>query len=319
MQRLSKSEPASGGERGGDRRRSAAIGAGAGASRLDYRQPSALRRTRSAPRRGSRAREAALRLRLGLSRQCRHHPGAHRHEDDLVLLDELRACLSLGRGAAVARRRCKSSATTTQPTPRSLLERTPRPARPRAHRHRRRVLDGRRSRAACRELADLAERYDAWLLVDDAHGLGVVGGGRGAASPSRVRRAVPLQMGTFRRRSGAMAAISVRPRRDRHLVKNRARTLRLFHRPAAGDHRRRDRRARHHRARRAIWSRAPLPGPRLHPRRRARRRRKARSCRWYWARPRRARSGQRMLERARISRRRRSARPPCPRARRGCV
>ncbi len=29
-------------------------------------------------------------------------------------------------------------------------------------------------------LAALAQRHDAWLMSDDAHGLGVVGGGRGS-------------------------------------------------------------------------------------------------------------------------------------------
>ena len=29
-------------------------------------------------------------------------------------------------------------------------------------------------------LSQLAQRFDAWLLSDDAHGLGVIGGGRGS-------------------------------------------------------------------------------------------------------------------------------------------
>ena len=29
-------------------------------------------------------------------------------------------------------------------------------------------------------LAALAQRHDAWLMSDDAHGLGVIGGGRGS-------------------------------------------------------------------------------------------------------------------------------------------
>jgi 8-amino-7-oxononanoate synthase len=46
------------------------------------------------------------------------------------------------------------------------------------------------------ELAALAERFDAWLMTDDAHGLGVIGGGRaGVCARSQVN--IPLQMGTL--------------------------------------------------------------------------------------------------------------------------
>src|SRR4051812_24014647 len=44
-------------------------------------------------------------------------------------------------------------------------------------------------------LADLARRHDAWLMTDDAHGLGVLGNGRGSAAVARAE--IPLQMGTL--------------------------------------------------------------------------------------------------------------------------
>ena len=51
-------------------------------------------------------------------------------------------------------------------------------------------------------LARLAERFDAWLLADDAHGLGVVGRGRGSSFANGPAD-VPLQMGTLSKAVGA--------------------------------------------------------------------------------------------------------------------
>src|SRR5258708_16593344 len=44
------------------------------------------------------------------------------------------------------------------------------------------------------ELGRLARRHDAWLLSDDAHGIGVVGGGRGAtfSGPGPPDRPPPI-------------------------------------------------------------------------------------------------------------------------------
>jgi 8-amino-7-oxononanoate synthase len=51
-------------------------------------------------------------------------------------------------------------------------------------------------------LSDLGRRFDAWLLADDAHGLGVVGKGRGSAFANGGAD-VPLQMGTLSKAAGA--------------------------------------------------------------------------------------------------------------------
>ena len=51
-------------------------------------------------------------------------------------------------------------------------------------------------------LAQLAEDYDAWLLSDDAHGIGVVGGGRGSTFAHGVPTDVALQMGTLSKAVG---------------------------------------------------------------------------------------------------------------------
>jgi 8-amino-7-oxononanoate synthase len=56
--------------------------------------------------------------------------------------------------------------------------------------------------APLEDLSTLAQRHDAWLLVDDAHGLGVVGHGRGSAFANGGAN-VPLQMGTLSKAVGA--------------------------------------------------------------------------------------------------------------------
>ncbi|MDA0664455.1 MAG: aminotransferase class I/II-fold pyridoxal phosphate-dependent enzyme, partial [Proteobacteria bacterium] len=52
------------------------------------------------------------------------------------------------------------------------------------------------------EMAALAEQFDAWLMTDDAHGVGVLGGGSGSSHASGARTAVPLQMGTLSKAIG---------------------------------------------------------------------------------------------------------------------
>jgi 8-amino-7-oxononanoate synthase len=74
-------------------------------------------------------------------------------------------------------------------------------------------------------LADAARAYDAWLLCDDAHGLGVVGGGRGALFAHARRPAVPLQIGTLSKALASIGGYLCASRAVVELMKNRARTL----------------------------------------------------------------------------------------------
>jgi 8-amino-7-oxononanoate synthase len=74
------------------------------------------------------------------------------------------------------------------------------------------------------DLSDLARRFDAWLLCDDAHGLGVVGGGRGAAFADGAAD-VPLQMGTLSKAVGAYGGYLCASRAVIDLMKTRARSF----------------------------------------------------------------------------------------------
>jgi len=74
-------------------------------------------------------------------------------------------------------------------------------------------------------LAALADQFDAWLMADDAHGLGVVGRGRGSAFAGGSRADVPLQMGTLSKAIGSYGAYLCASRPVIELMHNRARTF----------------------------------------------------------------------------------------------
>jgi 8-amino-7-oxononanoate synthase len=74
-------------------------------------------------------------------------------------------------------------------------------------------------------LAAVAQRHDAWLLSDDAHGLGVIGGGRGSSFVHGTRADVPLQMGTLSKALGAYGGYLCASAAVIDLIRNRARTL----------------------------------------------------------------------------------------------
>jgi len=79
-------------------------------------------------------------------------------------------------------------------------------------------------------LAELARRFDAWLLADDAHGLGVVGGGRGSSfvnggSGAPMPLDVPLQMGTLSKAIGAYGGYLCASRAVIDFMQTRARTF----------------------------------------------------------------------------------------------
>ena len=143
--------------------------------------------------------------------------------DDLILVDELsHACINAGAklsGASVHHyRHCDVEHAETLLAahranhPRALL-----------------VTDGVFSMdgdlAPLHELSRLAQHFDAWLLVDDAHGLGVIGGGHGSSFANGKPADVPLQMGTLSKAIGGYGGYLCATQPVIDLMRTRARTF----------------------------------------------------------------------------------------------
>ena len=146
--------------------------------------------------------------------------------DDLIVLDELsHACLHAGAklsGAEIQRYR-HADATHAE----ALLA---------EHRGRKKraliatdgvfSMDG--DLAPLGALSLVAKRHEAWLLSDDAHGLGVIGGGRGstfANGGAKAPHCVPLQMGTLSKAIGAYGGYLCASQPVIDLMRTRARTF----------------------------------------------------------------------------------------------
>lgn len=74
------------------------------------------------------------------------------------------------------------------------------------------------------QLAELCARHDAWLLSDDAHGVGVLAEGRGSAALFPDAE-IPLQMGTLSKALGSYGGYLCGSQAVIDLLKTRARTL----------------------------------------------------------------------------------------------
>lgn len=74
-------------------------------------------------------------------------------------------------------------------------------------------------------LARIAARHDAWLMSDDAHGVGVLGGGRGSSFADGAKADVPLQMGTLSKAIGGYGGYLCASAPVIDLIRNRARTF----------------------------------------------------------------------------------------------
>lgn len=80
--------------------------------------------------------------------------------------------------------------------------------------------------APLREIVELKERFGAWLMVDEAHGVGVLGPqGRGLAAELAVEDRIELQMGTLGKALGVSGGYVACSRAVRDLLVNKARSL----------------------------------------------------------------------------------------------
>ncbi len=74
-------------------------------------------------------------------------------------------------------------------------------------------------------MGGLAAEHDAWLMSDDAHGIGVLAGGRGSSFTGGSKAAVPLQMGTLSKAIGSYGGYLCASQAVVDLIRTRARTL----------------------------------------------------------------------------------------------
>ena len=80
--------------------------------------------------------------------------------------------------------------------------------------------------APLRDIVELKDRFGVWLLVDEAHAVGVCGeGGRGLADELGVADRIEVQMGTLGKALGAAGGYVVGSRALVDLLVNRARSF----------------------------------------------------------------------------------------------
>jgi 8-amino-7-oxononanoate synthase len=143
--------------------------------------------------------------------------------DDLILLDELsHACLWTG--ARLSRATVLPFRHNDTGHVRTLLAEH-RPRHPRALVVTEGVFSMDGDLSPLPALSRLAQDHDAWLMTDDAHGLGVIGGGRGSTFAHGAPVEVPLQMGTLSKAAGAYGGYLCASRGVCELMRNRARTF----------------------------------------------------------------------------------------------
>ena len=143
--------------------------------------------------------------------------------DDLVLLDELgHACLNAG--ANLARSRILHFKHNEVTHAGELLE-----SHRKEHRYCLLVTEGVFSMegdlAPLSGLAVLADQFNTWLMSDDAHGLGVIGRGRGSNFAQQDPITVPLQIGTLSKAAGAYGGSLCASHNVTNLIRNRARSF----------------------------------------------------------------------------------------------
>lgn len=79
--------------------------------------------------------------------------------------------------------------------------------------------------APLKELGEIAQAYDAWLMNDDAHALGTIGGGRGSMHACDADGLVHLQMGTLSKGAGSYGGYLAASKPVIDLIKTRSRSF----------------------------------------------------------------------------------------------
>ncbi len=79
--------------------------------------------------------------------------------------------------------------------------------------------------AALPQIIELAQKFDAWVMTDDAHGLGTIGGGVGCSNAFTAPLQPELQMGTLSKALGSYGGYLCASQAVCELVRNRARTF----------------------------------------------------------------------------------------------
>jgi 8-amino-7-oxononanoate synthase len=79
--------------------------------------------------------------------------------------------------------------------------------------------------ALLKEMVPVCEKYGARLMVDDAHGMGVVGGGRGTAEELGVTESVDLIMSTFSKSFASLGGFVAGDEGVVHFIKHYARSM----------------------------------------------------------------------------------------------
>ena len=109
----------------------------------------------------------------------------------------------------------------------------------RADRHRRRLLHGRRHRAARGPRRPWRGRHGCRLMVDEAHATGCVGpGGRGSVAAAGLTGEVDVIVGTLGKALGGLRRLRLRLPGDGRLPDQHRAAVHLLHRPAPAGRRR---------------------------------------------------------------------------------